>query len=378
MEPTVAEVVARSTRERAVKDAGQDLSELRRRAVEAGRERSRKIIKVTTINTQTGVLRHNPAGRVLRDWYVHVYLNTLRKNLGQPAEPIDAQQIEDTAALLHRVRPGSEALRALQATGVTRNLAIDDAAQAAAGIVAHLRGAGAQRAIRHAGDDRFDGDQLLIHVTRHWYQRCYDDHVETVTGSQQPLTGVTDAEEQQVAQTLATRQVRRLIGRDGIPLVTVHGTLMNDVDRRLAAGETGIVPASLETQRHDDVFATLERRIRRAWLNLPPDGREQWLRLAGAGYRGNDLRWPNLTAEQQLSIARHYLSTNRRDLLDEAFDRATIRAAPEVAARRMFNHSVSLEVGAAHPAGEAYVPPTRQVETQGESQLRLRHGPSRT
>lgn len=32
-----------------------------------------------------------------------------------------------------------------------------------------------------------------------------------------------------------------MIGEDGISLVTAHGTAMTDVDRRLAAGETGVV-----------------------------------------------------------------------------------------------------------------------------------------
>src|SRR3954464_5705191 len=123
MEITVAQAIASGTRDQAQQDAQHDLRELQRQAIEAGRERSRRIIKVTTINRATGVARYNPAGRLLRDWYLHVYLNTLRVNLSEPAVVIDAQQIEDLAGLVHRVRPSSPPLHALQAVGVVRNLA---------------------------------------------------------------------------------------------------------------------------------------------------------------------------------------------------------------------------------------------------------------
>jgi hypothetical protein len=162
MDAAVAETVAKATRDQATEDARADLKELRRLAVEPGRERSRKITKTTRIDTRTGEIRYNPAGRLLRDWYLHVYLNTLRANLGEPAEPIDAQQVEDTAGILRRIRAGSEPVRALQAAGVIRNVAIDDAAHAAGEIVARARTVGTSRALLHAVDERFDGDAVRI------------------------------------------------------------------------------------------------------------------------------------------------------------------------------------------------------------------------
>jgi hypothetical protein len=210
MELAVAQTIASGTRDQAQQDAQNDLRELRRQAVEAGRERSRRLIKVSNINRNTNVARYNPAGRLLRDWYVHVYLNTLRANLGEPAVVIDAQQVEDLTAIVHRVRPGTEALQALQAVGVVRNLAIDDAAHAAVTIVERSRVVGAERAVRHAPDERFEGDAVRVHVTRHWYLRCFNAQVEVATNSQQPLTGVTYVEQDLVAQTLATREVRRV------------------------------------------------------------------------------------------------------------------------------------------------------------------------
>lgn len=347
MEAAVAETVARATREQAVQDARADLRELRRRAVEAGRERSRKITKTSRIDSHTGEIRYNPAGRLLRDWYLHVYLNTLRASLGEPAEPIDAQQVEDTSALLRRIRPGVEPLHALRAVGVIRSIASTDAAQAAAETVAQLRTVGGRRAALHAADDRFDGDQVRVHVTRHWYQRCYDDRIEAATRSQQPLAGVTDAEERQVALTLESRQIRRLIGRDGIPLITIHNTLLNEIDRRLAAGDTGVVPAAILHGNPAGGMRDLQARVVGAWANLATQQRSEWLRMAGAAATGNGLSWSRLLGADQTKIIRHYLETHRRELLDESFDRLAVRATPEIAARRMFNHRLPL----LHPAG---------------------------
>ena len=93
MDIAVADATVRATREQAAAVARDDLREMSRRAVEAGRDRSRRIIKTSRIDSHTGELRYNPAGRLLRDWYFHIYLNTLRRNLGEPAGTIDAQLI---------------------------------------------------------------------------------------------------------------------------------------------------------------------------------------------------------------------------------------------------------------------------------------------
>lgn len=344
MEIEVAEAIASGTRDQAQQDAQNDLRELRKQAVDAGRERSRKLIKVTNINKATSVARYNPAGRLLRDWYVHVYLNSLRANLGEPAVVIDAQQVEDLAGLVHRVRPGSEPLQALQAVGVVRDLAVDDANHAATIIVERLRSIGAERAVRHAPDERFDGDAVRVHVTRHWYLRCFTAHVEVATNSQQPLTGVTYVEQDLVAHTLATREVRPIIGRDGVPVVTVHNTRMNAVDRALANGETGVVPPTVVSETQRDTFDTLRKQVKSTWSDLTLDRRQQWLRLAEAAPTDRGERWTDLNGDQQSKIIRNYLRTHRRDLLDVSPERALIPAEPTIAARRMFNHRAALEV----------------------------------
>ena len=219
MDIAVAEATVRATREQAAADARDDLREMSRRAVEAGRDRSRRIIKTSRIDPHTGELRYNPAGRHLRDWYFHVYLNTLRHNLGQPAATIDAQQVEDTTSLLRRLRPHADSLACLHVVGAVRNTAVDDASQAAADVNDHLADVGAQRAVLHAPDDRFGDDTLALHITRHWYLHCYDDTIRAATDTRHPLAASTRVHEMDVAQAIVSGDVHPVIGQSGAPLV---------------------------------------------------------------------------------------------------------------------------------------------------------------
>lgn len=342
MQTEVAEVVARTTREQAVTDARKGMQELRRRAVEAGRDRSRKIVKTSRIDTRTGEIRYNPAGRLLRDWYLHVYLNTLRSDLGEPAVPIDAQQVEDTTAQLSRLR-GTEGLKSLHAVAAVRDVAIDDAAHAATAVVERLAHVATRRAVLHVPDDRFDGEQLAIHVSRHWYQRCYDDHVQGATGSRHPLASVTAAEEQQVALVLEQGQAWRLIGPDGIPLLTPHSTVQTSLDRRLAAGSAGLVSPVSDERHHTDTSLPLRQRVMRTWNDLAPHERSQWLRLADSDPTSGDLAWSTLRPGTQTKIIRLYLDTHRPSQLAGPFEHPAIDAEPRTAAALMFNHRAPLD-----------------------------------
>lgn len=342
MDTTVAETVARSTQEQAATDARADLKELRRQAVEAGRERSRKIAKTSRIDPRTGEIRYNPAGRLLRDWYLHVYINQLRARLGEPSISIDAQQVEDTTAMLRRLRPNADGHDALRAVGVLRNTAIDDAATAAANIVEKLRDVGERRAILHAPDDRFDGDELRIHVTRHWYLRCYQNQIERSTDSQMPLTSVTEAETAQVAMVLHTRIPVRLIADNGIPLITAHATAMTEVDRRLALGGTHLVSSSTSPLSPTDPFETLGSRLPRDWNRLDDVTREYWLDRAGAGPRLAPSTWSTVPDEAQTKIIQMYLRAEGLKKNDWPFVGAVLDEPPAIAARVMFAHGSGL------------------------------------
>lgn len=342
MDLAVAQTVVRATHDQADQDAQRDLRQLRIRAVEAGRERSRRLIKVTNISELTQTAHYNPAGRLLRDWYMHVYVNALRSDLGEPAVVIDAQQIEDLAKLLRAFKPRAEPIRSLQAAGLVRNLATDDAKHAAVAIFEQLRTVGAERAVRHAPDERFDGDVLRVHVSRHWYLRCYNAWIEVATQSQQPLAGITSVEESLVAETLSTRKVRRVIGRNGVPIATKHETRLNEVDLALARGEVGVVPAVVSTKVEHDGMRPLRSQLTAVWSDLTIDRRVQWLRLAQTEASGSSATWVELSGEQQDALTRHYLRTHMRDLLDLGPRSPTLRTDPETAARLMFNHGSPL------------------------------------
>jgi hypothetical protein len=222
MDLHLAGIIAHATREQAVHDARTDLHRLQQQAIEAGREESRRLIKVSHIDHTTGQATYRPAGRLLRDWYLHCYTNAVRNRLGSPAVAIDAQQVEDTTALLHRLTPNRSAVAALRAVAVLRDLADADAAHATVSIATTLHATAAHRAIAHAPDSRFDADPLRIHVTRHWYLHSYLDHLHTATRSQ-PAPIATDTVERDVALSLTTRTIHPLVSDAAMTLTTRGG-----------------------------------------------------------------------------------------------------------------------------------------------------------
>ena len=82
-------------------------------------------------------------------------------------------------------------------------------------------------------------------------------------GSLEPLRAVTEGEAEQVAISVGSGRPCRLIGSDGVPLVTAHGTRLTEADRRLAAGETGVVPPDLSMRTVTN--RVLRLRVTRAW-----------------------------------------------------------------------------------------------------------------
>lgn len=337
MDATVAATIAHATRNQALDDARNDLNRLQLRAVEAGREESRRLVKVSHINRQTGQATYRPAGRVLRDWYLHCYLNGLRERLGHPSVVIDAQQIEDTAALLHRLAPETEPVQALRAGGVLRNAADADAAQATVTIMASLRSAAERRAIQHAPDGRFDNDQLRVHVTRHWYQRCYIDHVEAATRSQQPLTAVTGAEEHQVAVALASRAARQLVAADGTVMVTSYGTLTDDLDRAVARGQVGVVPSTVGRAFDAPGSEDMRTSILNGWSRASDAERGRWAREAGIA---DPILppWDQLNGDHQNALVGAWLRGHGRPVQEVPFHGEPLDGPPAEAARLMFNH----------------------------------------
>lgn len=125
-----------------------------------------------------------------------------------------------------------------------------------------LRAAAPHRAAayvaRHAGGDAVRGP-----ILRHWYQRCYLAALDAEVGLQRPLQAVTAAEAREVAVSVELGRFRRIIGGDGIPLVTAHGTALTEVDRRLAAAETGVIPPPTRPSARGNRILRLE--VTSAW-----------------------------------------------------------------------------------------------------------------
>ena len=191
----------------------------------------------------------------------------------------------------------------------------------------------------HAPDDRFGDDTLAIHITRHWYLHCYDDHIHGATRTRQPLAEITDGQQHAVAHALATGQIRRIIGADGIPLVTAHSTALTPAERDLAAGLAGLIPSTTDTEHHTDPAAPLRARVTRTWTELSTDERRHWLHAAGAHHKQpSQVGWADLNGDTQTKIIRLYLDTHRPDQVAVPFRGDKITGEPETAAMAMFNH----------------------------------------
>lgn len=120
------------------------------------------------------------------------------------------------------------------------------------------------------------GDLTRVHLLRQWYRRCYLDHVDSAMGLQHPLRLVTDAEAAAVAHNVATRTMRRVVDADGYSLYTAQGTMVTDVDRRLLAGDTGVVPANASAFAASRTVTTLRRAVASSWRDLSPQARRAW------------------------------------------------------------------------------------------------------
>jgi len=145
-----------------------------------------------------------------------------------------------TATVLRRALTDPAPDLPLRLAGGLHGRAVRDAAAAANSQQSALVGAAPRRAAEQRAHQAFTGEARTA-ILEHWYQRCYLATAQAQLGVLHPLQAVTRAEAREVAASVEHRQARQLTGEDGVPLVTTHGTAMTDVDRRLAAGEAGVV-----------------------------------------------------------------------------------------------------------------------------------------
>lgn len=347
MNRSAADHIVRLVRARAVADARRNLRSLHAQAVAAGADTAGELI-ATEVRGATA-LRYNNAARTLRDWYITVYTSMLDHAVGQRTQTLpDAATIEATAVAVRarQSRPSDQPRAAFLATVLIHRRACLDAIKAATGIERRLVDAAPLLAARYLSGGPAD----RVAVTRqqilwHWYQRCYLDTLRAELGTQVPLTAVSDAEARAVAASVHTGQARRIIGTDGYPLMTNHGTVLTDRDRRIAAGEN-VSPVPAWADSSSEPLRTV---ITRTWAKAGPVARARWAANAGIPESSVDRGWRHLPGAHQsalitswLRVPAHYRTAGIPESRIEPFALGPVLTRPPArAAAAMFNHSGS-------------------------------------
>lgn len=280
-----------------------------------------------------------------------MFTAAVRDRLGQPATVPAAAQIDATATQLRSTLNSPHPDTALRLAGSLHTRATTDADKAAASAHTALTAAAPRRAAAHTADLPVEGMREAI--LQHWHQRCYLATIHAQLGLLQPLQAVTAAEAQQVTAAVQEGQPRRLVGTDGIPLVAVHGTAMTEVDRRLAAGRTGVVdPPPLQARNR-----LLRHQVLRSWGTRTdsPDQdrrRREWADAAGVPSTAADQPWHQIPGPDQSRLIAAWLDTHRnpppqviagQPAPNPPFHAEQLGTGQEAAAA-MFNHSLSSPV----------------------------------
>lgn len=355
------------------RDAAQDLEERYQRAVETAQEKAQRIVKTARPGTRSEHARYDPAARLLRDWYLESHAGLLSHSLGRPGSGPDAAAVEATAAQVGRLRamgysargprdqrpsarvwiaerPPTDPLGPLKATATLLRVAQTDAATTVRDLHEDLTAGVSGRAVAYLSQQR-GIDEVRGPVLRHWYQRNYLAALDAELGLLRPLQVVTRGEVAEVAACVQHGQFRRIIGVDGVPLVTAHGTVLNDVDRRLAAGEAGVVPPPAQPVRAAG-NSTLRLRVIQSWRQRGHVARAEWAAAAELPADVVPRPWKEIPGAQQSRLIASWLDAHRgrfnppADVLageqlpaDRPFvgGRRQLRRPPEEAAAAMFN-----------------------------------------
>lgn len=365
-------------------DAAEDLGRQRDVALQVAQEKSLRFISTSRSGSRSEHARYDPAARLLREWYVAVHAEALDKDLGGGGRVPGVAEVEAMAAQVRRIRAGGDSLGPLRATAYVWRVARADAATATLSALDDLRHGAPGRAARYVdGVVAVAVDATRAPILRHWHQRCYLDAVAGQLRLQRPLEAVTTGEAEAVAVSVRLGQFHRIIGADGVPLVTLHGTRLTDADRRLAEGETGVVPPPLQVTERGSSNHVLRLRITAAWNVAPQTTRMAWATAAGVAAAGSATRWAQVPGVEQSRLIARWLDEHRgRVTTAEATDRELVYppfsgkdehlpGRPEEAAARMFGHDV-------HPAPSHHLTrasfPRPAVEATRESETRHARG----
>ena len=288
-------------------DAAADLHRHHERALDAARDRVCRLISTARPGAQSAHARYDAAARVLRGWYLEVHAAALDQRFGGTSAVPGSGAVDATAALIRRIRTREDPQGPLRAAAVVWRLARVDADSASVKTLKGLRAGVAKRATTTVSRVPVD-DELIGAILRHWYQRCYLEAVDARLGLLAPLRTVTQAEAQEVAASVEARQARRIVGTDGVPLVTAHGTQVTQDDRRLAAGETGVVSAPTPITSRNRI---LRERVVRGWASSSATTRRAWATASGVPEAADHAHWSDVPGDAQSRLIGQWLDEHR-------------------------------------------------------------------
>lgn len=152
-----------------------------------------------------------------------------------------------------------------------------------------------------------DSDNRLLLSRDGWYHRCYLETIDNHLGLLEPLRAVTQGEAGEVAASIHTRRARRIIGPDGVPLITAHGTQTTEADRRLAAGETGVVPPPSPPLLPSQPNRVLRERVIQTWTRSRTATRTAWTSGARVPHATSKARWADIPGDVQTRLITQWL-----------------------------------------------------------------------
>ena len=335
-------------------DAASDLRFRRERIQAEARPRANLLIRTARPGARSAHSRYDAAARVLREWYLVVYDASAASSLGQTGKVPGPEAVEATTALVGRIRTGQDRQGPLKATALIWRVARADADAAVLATILNLRSAVPDQARVQVGRllaGCVPAEDLRCAILRHWYQRCYLEVVDAELGLLAPLKAITPAEAHEVAASISAGQARRLIGADGVPLLTAHGTRLTGADRRLADGATGVVLPTSRPAERVCPDRSLREHVIRGWAGSSSAGRTAWARAAGVPEAADHRRWVDVPDGAQSPLIARWLEDHRDHFAQPVSNdepaqyppfvaaRHRLRGSAEGAAARMFAHA---------------------------------------
>lgn len=283
--------------------------------------------------------RYQHSRRVLREWFTDVYDKSMAVAFGAPESAMPGpESVEETARVVAgSIRSDLPRRASFAVVALLYHEAQGQAWRAAAAIYDQMLEAADRMAIAAVP---LRQEAVATQILRHWYRRCYLDQLDHAVGLQPELRRVSDAEAEHVAACVASGRVVRIIGTDGIPLITSHGTTMTAVDRGLADGRTGLQPATLgglERKSADISDKPLRVRVRTAWAATSLRERRRWAEGVGVDPAAAAEEWTKLPGVLQSVWTRSWLRSHRGEPTPFTGAEPLVGPPAETAAA-MFNH----------------------------------------